>query len=285
MNRHLASLVFTAVLSASACNAIALDIKLADIVGSGNGTGTGTVGHGIDPSNGSTTPPPMFTITQPNNTNSYHSTSVNFVDGVFIPDGGAGTVTLDSAGHTYAGFPNTDSRSWDMIKDGPFQNGGTSLSGVNYSSGGHSMIGFQANKGITFDLQQIEAQHPGLSNVSFTAVAGLTHFGNGFPFGTADWWVFVDGVLAQSGPLSPGGVGFSINVPLTSANQFLTLVSTDGGDGFNIDQIIFGDPVVHLQIVPEPSTITLGVIGLYWLVAMTRRFPGRAKGIVSKMAH
>ena len=255
-----------------------LDISLADIVGGGNGTGTGTVGHGIDPSAGSTTPPPMFTITQPDNTNSYHSSSVNFVDGVFIPDGGSGAVTLDSAGHTYSGFPDTDSHSWDTIKDGPFQNGGTSLSGVNYTFSGHSMIGFQANKGITFNLQQIEAQHAGLTNISFTAVAGLTHFASGLPFGTADWWVFVDGVLVQSERLSPGGVGFSIDLALTPANQFLTLVSTDGGDGFNIDQIIFGDPVLHLQSVPEPSSLFLaafGVVGMGLLAWCRRRYQSR----------
>jgi hypothetical protein len=277
MSRYNLWALTIAIVCGYTCEARALDIKLADVVGGGNGTGTGTVGHGIDPSNGSTTPPPMFTINQTNNTNSYHLSSVNFVDGVFIPDGGAGAVTLDSAGHSYSGFPNTGSQSWDMIKDGPFQNGGNSLGGVNYASGGHSMIGFQANKGITFDLLEIAAQHPGLSPVSFTAVAGLTHFSSGLPYGTADWWVFVDGVLVQNTSLSPGGVGYSINVALTSNSHFLTLVSTDGGDGFDIDQIIFGDPIVHLQSVPEPSSATLGAVGLFGLVAMVRRFRRNAR--------
>jgi NPCBM/NEW2 domain len=268
MHRHLCLGVLAVVSCVCASTASALDIKLADIVGGGNGTGTGTVGNGIDPSTGGTAPPPMFQISQPNDTNSYHSSVVNFVDGVFIPDGGAGSVTLDSAGHGYAGFPNTDSLSWDRIKDGPFQNGGVSLSGVDYSSGSHAMIGFHANKGITFDLLEIAAAHPGMYASSFTAVAGITHQVGGFA--VADWWVFVDGVLHQSQLNTPGGVGIAINVPLNGANQFLTLVSTDAGDGFLSDQIIFGDPVLHLQ-VPEPSTITLAACGLMALTGLARR--------------
>lgn len=255
-----------------ACEALALDIHLADIVGGGNGTGTGTVGNGIDPSTGGTAPPAQFQISQPNDTNSYHSSAVNFVDGVFIPDGGAGSVTLDSAGHGYSGFPNTDSLSWDRIMDGPFQNGGTSLSGVNYASGSHSMIGFHANKGITFDLQQIAAAHPGLSIANFTAIAGMTHQAGGF--GTSDWWVFVDGTLKQSQTNTPGGVGFAVNVAFAETDHFLTLVSTDAGDNFLVDQIMFGDPTLHL--VPEPSAIALGGLSLLALVGTSRRF-GRRK--------
>ena len=250
-------------------NANAVIIDLADIVGGGDGTGTGTLGNGIDPSTGGTAPPALFQITQTDNTNSYHSSSVNFVDGVFIPDGGAGSVTLDSAGHTYSGFPNTDSNSWDRIEYGPNQNSGTILNGVNYNSGTHSMIGLHANKGITFDLQEIIAAHPGLPFITFSAVAGITHVGGGS--GTADWWVFVDGVLKQSQTNTPAGTGFAINVPLTTGNQFLTLVATDFGDGFLVDQIIFGDPRLNLQAVPEPSAIALSMAGLLALASMSRR--------------
>jgi hypothetical protein len=274
MKRHLWIGFGAAVLAlAFACEALALDIRLADIVGGGNGTGTGTVGHGIDPSTGGTTPPAFFEISQPNNTNSYHPSSVGFVNGVFIPDGGAGAVTLDSVGHTYSSFPNTDSKSWDMIMDGPNQNSGTALTGIDYNSGSHSMIGFHANKGITFDLQQIAAAHPGLPIANLTAVAGMTHESGGF--GTSDWWVFVDGILKQSQANTPGGVGFPVNVPLTPTDHFLTLVSTDAGDNFLLDQIIFGDPTLHL--VPEPSAIALGGLCLLALAATSRRF-GRRRG-------
>jgi hypothetical protein len=247
-------------------NRAATIISLADIVGGGNGSGTGTSGHGINPSTGSTANPAQFQISQPNDINVYNSTSVNFVNGVFIPDGGAGTVTLDSAGHTYSSFPNTDGNSWDLIKDGPFQNGGSVLSGTDYNGGTHKMIGFQANKGITFDLQQIEAANPGFDIGSFTGVFGMTHISGGF--GTADWWVFVDGVLATSQLNVSGGVGTAVSVPLTSSNHYLTLFSTDHGDGNNVDQIIIGDPLV--RSVPEPSTMLLLGSGAV-LLSLARR--------------
>jgi hypothetical protein len=245
-------------------------VNLADIVGGGNGLGTGTLGHGIDPSTGGTAPPALFQISQPNNTNAFHSSTVNFVNGVFIPDGGAASVTLDSAGHAYSGFPNTDSNSWDLIKDGPNQNSGTTLNSVDYNSGSNSMIGLHANKGISFDLQQIEAANPTLSLNYFTAFAGMSHFAPGFGYGTADWWVFVDGVLKQSEVNTPGGVGFAIAVPITSADHFLTLVSTDHGDVFLNDQVIFGNP--QLQTVPEPSAFVLSGLGALGILAVARRY-------------
>ena len=258
-----------AILLTTPLPAAALEIKLADIVGGGDGSGTGTPGSGIDPSNGGTTFPGMFQISQTNDTDSYHSSIVNFVDGVFIPDGGAGSVTLDSAGHSFGAFPNTDSLSWDLIRDGANQNSGTVLDGVNYASGVHTLLGLHANKGITFDLQAIAAANPGFVSDRFTGVAGLSHIAGGY--GTADWWVFVDGVLAQSQANSPGGVGFGIDVPLTSASQFLTLVSTNAGDDFLVDQIIFGDPVLHLTAVPEPGSFVLAACGCAILGVVRRR--------------
>lgn len=250
-----------------------ISIKLADIVGGGNGTGTGTLGNGFDPSSGSTTFPGFYQITQTDNTNSYHSTTSALVNGVFIPDGGAGAVTLDSAGHTFSAFPNTDSTSWDMVRDGPNQNSGTTLGATNYTSGSHSMIGLHANKGITFDLFAIEAAHPGMSATSFTGVAGMTHEVGGY--GTADYWVFVDGTLKASQIDMPGGVGTAINVGLTNSNHYLTLVSTDDGDGFNLDQVMFGDPIVTLQPVPEPSAVILLAIGALGFTGIQRRRAGR----------
>jgi hypothetical protein len=108
------------------------------------------------------------------------------------------------------------------------------------------MIGFHANKGITFDLDEIAAANPGFDPGRFTAVAGMTHQGG--DYGTGDWWVFVDGVLKQSRTNAVGGVGSLVNVTLYATDRFLTLVSTDSGDGFSIDQIMFGDPLLHARL-------------------------------------
>ena len=46
----------------------------------------------------------------------YHRVeSLGFVDGVFIPDGRGGPVQVDSAGHAFAGFPNTANRTSECL--------------------------------------------------------------------------------------------------------------------------------------------------------------------------
>ena len=60
-------------------------------------------------------------------------------------------------------------------------------------------------------------------------------------------WVFVDGRLrfsrkdfnAEDGPLS-------IDVPLTPADRFLTLATTDAGNTANFDWTMFGDPRLEI---------------------------------------
>jgi hypothetical protein len=239
-----------------------IDLQLADIVGGGNGTGTGVHGAGINPLTGSTTPPPSFSISQPNNTNAYHLVTHPFIDGVFIPDGGAPATTLDSAGHTFAGFPNTISQSWDMIKYGPNSSSGFTLNSINYDLAPNNMIGMHANKGITFDLDAMELAHPGYVADHFTAVAGMSRVSGAY--GTSDFWVFLDGVLQTSQVNTTGGVGFLIDLNLNPNSRFLTLVSTDNGNDATRDQIIFGNPVVTLTapaVVPEPSAVILLAIG------------------------
>jgi hypothetical protein len=66
-------------------------------------------------------------------------------------------------------------------------------------------------KTVTFDLFAIEAADPSMTATSFTGMAGLTHQRGGF--GTADFWVFVDGPIMQSRINTPGGVGNPINAP------------------------------------------------------------------------
>ena len=129
-----------------------ISIKLADIVGGGNGTGTGTFGDGIDPSNGTTTFPGFYTITQTNNTNSYHPTTMPFVNGVFIPDGKVGAIGCRTpAGDNISRISNTDSQSWDLIRDGPNQNSGTTfLKATDYTSGSTHAIGLHRQQGHHF---------------------------------------------------------------------------------------------------------------------------------------
>lgn len=256
-----------------------VELQLADIVGGGDGTGTGVNGAGINPLDGSTTPLGVFTYTQTNDSSVYHPVVHPFIDGVFIPDGGAGPNILDSAGHTFGAFPNTDSNSWDVIRYGTNQNSGNQLNFINYNAAPNNMIGLHANKGITFDLDAMELAHAGLTATHFSAVAGMTRFGGGMSggFGTADFWVFLDGVLQTSQVNATGGVGYLIDLNLNPNSRFLTLVSTDHGDDFLVDQVIFGNAVVTLQAVPEPSAVILLLIGGLCLIGKWQLSNGRLK--------
>ena len=98
-----------------------------------------------------------------------------FVDGVFVPKGGNAAVQLDSAGHTFAEFNNSEDRT-----GGPLWAGGkvrlfpplpppneniryipAVLGGVDYSLPPHGLLFMHANKGITFDLEAIRRANPG----------------------------------------------------------------------------------------------------------------------------
>ncbi len=186
-----------------------------------------------------------------------------YIDGVFIPDGGDGPVALDSAGHAYWNFPDTEGAS-----HGPVWSGGkffarldrlravrTTLGGVDYGTDDRSVIGMHANKGITFDLDAIRLANPAWSITRFHAVAGNTETAQAIDADAAtknppaaDVWVFVDGRerFSQTKIRAEHGA-FEIDVPITDQNRFLTLVATDSGNRLAHDWIIFGDPSLDMQ--------------------------------------
>ena len=102
------------------------------------------------------------------------------IDGVFIVHGGRGPVQLDSAGHSFAGFPHNDGRTANMIQAvgttparprawfTAKQNNLPQLGGVDYSSIGHGILAIRSNKGITFDLAAVR----GASRLSCAVVRG-----------------------------------------------------------------------------------------------------------------
>ena len=130
------------------------------------------------------------------------------------------------------------------------------------------MIGLHANAGITFDLAAVRnAVRPkadqktqdssnkptdlGSSVVEyqFSCVVG---YGGRTVDPSAEFRVYLDGELKSTGRLGRNDTtNLSIKLPATSS--FLTLLSTDGGNGYGHDQISFGDP--RLTIL-TPTTIT-----------------------------
>jgi len=214
---------------------------LADIVGGGNGFGSGTYRNGIDTRSakvqtrnfgklGNVTP------------NKYSTSPFDFIDGVFVPDGkeGSAKIPISSTGITISGMPTTSGQAWDMIRNGPVASQHSNeLDGTDFTKQGHSLLGLHANAGITFDLNAIR------SASNWNEMRLLTKLGYfGADDGSyADAWIFVDAekVIEQRGlKRSMGLQPIELKIPATA--RFLTFISTDGGNGFGMDQIGFGDP-------------------------------------------
>ena len=241
-------------------------LDLADIVGGGNGFGSGKKGLGIDARTGKVQERPFGDLgnVKPGN---YASCDYPFVDGVFVPANGQ--TRISSTGLSAHSLPENSGKAWDMIRHGPVSSQySTTLGTTDYNSAGHSMIGLHANAGITFDIAAIRnAGHPKdgkqTSNSSklpidadpsaidynFSAVAG---YGGRTVEPSAEFRVYLDGELKSTARLGRNDTtNFSIEIPPTS--RFLTLISTDGGNGYGHDQISFGDPRLTMA---TPASLT-----------------------------
>ncbi len=235
-------------------------IDLVDVVAGGNGF-TGRRNAGIDLTNGELLPelpkPALSADEYKKGDGKYHRVrALPMVDGVFIPDGSKGPVQTDSAGNTFEWFPETsnvtDGGIWVggvMHADPPFQDIPATVGGIDYSSAGHGALYLHSNRGITFNLDAIRQANPGYQIRCFRSVAGNTEVLSEKNRGSAmaDFWVLVDGkaryrrrqINAMSGD-------FRIEIPIAEKDRFLTLASTDGGDGIMWDWILFGDPKLEM---------------------------------------
>ena len=216
-------------------------LDLADIVGGGNGLGTGKSRQGIDARSGKVQTRDFGALGNVK-TNQFSRSEFDFIDGVFIPDGqnGKATIPVSSTGVAITGLPTTSGNAWDMIRNGPVASQHSpELDGIDFTSDGHSLIGLHANAGITFDLDAIR-QATGNGEMRFTAKLG--YFGAEGAF-RADAWIFVDGQTAGQYRNLNRKTGLKdIDLAIPETARFLTLVSTDGGNGYSHDQVGFGDP-------------------------------------------
>ena len=135
-----------------------------------------------------------------------------------------------------------------MIRNGPVASQfSTSWGGVDYNKPGRSMIGLHANAGITFDLGAIR-EATGIEEMRFNSVAG---YGGRTTTPSAEFRVLLDGTLMAHKRLGRKDAA-PIDFEIPKDIRFLTLISTDGGNGYSHDQISFGDP----RLVPSnPPTL------------------------------
>lgn len=240
-------------------------VDLADIVGGGNGLGTGRIGFGIEPVKGalSAYEIPGEAIRQ--GTGDYVPiTSDGLLDGIFVPDGGRGPVQVSSRGHTFDTCPDTEGVFWM-----PAMNGGSFAHYPGASQGllrlgekecgtsSRPAIFLHSNLGITFDLNAIRRMIPSAELKEFRAVCGISDSGPQRS-ACADFWVLTDGKVRFSQTGTGPSEIYSICVPIAKEDQYLTLMSTDGGRGtcltvdgipypIDSDWCVFAEPVLTLQ--------------------------------------
>jgi hypothetical protein len=218
-------------------------LGLADIVGGGNGTGNGTKGHGLDPRSAKVQTR-YFGALGNVVTNKFNPSHFDFVDGVFIPDGkgGSAKIPVSSTGLTVTGLPKTSGKAWDMIRNGPVASQhSTKLGGINFKDANRSLLGIHANAGITFSL---DAFRKALSQAELRFTAQVGYFGVGTN-SRASAWVVIDGKIKESFKKITRTDGLqTIDLAISADSQFLTLISTDGENGYSMDQVGFGNPVI-----------------------------------------
>jgi hypothetical protein len=240
-------------------------LDLVDVVAGGNGF-SGRSNRGIDPCTGKChddfLKPVLRVEDYGRGDRKYHRvTDRPGIDGVFIPDGSQGVLVVDSVGHTFGDFPPTSNETSGYIwgggviqMDPPFKTIHTILDGVDYATSDHRVLYLASNQGITFDLDALRRANPDCTIARFCSAAGNVETASEKGDAVyADIWVLVDGqVRFRRREISSLNGAFSITIPLTKNDHFLTLATTDGGNGIFWDQIIYGDPRLELTVV-EPT--------------------------------
>ena len=231
---------------------------LVDVVAGGDGF-SGKRGRGINPTTGRAVgePPRGERLSLVDDGRYHRVETMPMVDGVFVPYGPTGRVQVDSAGHGFTGFLTTSGQTRDYIWAGgaipttyprPVN---TILSDIDYARPGHGVLSVPSNNGITFNLDAIRQANPGFTLRCFRAEAGDTEIfsraGDSTipPISGYSLMARCDSVADRSGAPT---ARIHVVVPIAEKDRFLSLATTDGGDGVDYDWIIFGDP--KLEFVP-----------------------------------
>lgn len=239
-------------------------LDLADIVGGGNGLGSGKLGQCIDPQSGKLTPD--IPLARVKRTVPYMTTpELNYIDGIFIPDGSNGPIQITSEGHLYA-CPVTMGECYYGIFNGsvlPLKTGdrgyidhALQFRGTVFGTPERPALTLHSNLGITFDLDEIRKSLPAGGYIkTFTAECGI---GEG-PEGStrvndySSFYVLIDGVEQFNAvDMDYQSDMKSINLEITENNRFLTLLTTDGKDkSLHLGWAFFADPRLHIELAQQ----------------------------------
>lgn len=215
------------------------ELSLADIVGGGNGFGKIRSLIGLDPGTGQYSPIDWQRRSAEHNYSLVPDSE--FIDGVFVPDGGSeGSIIISSAKDTFQCPDTIGEYTYGItVYAGDIEKLHDSIPLVSIPQAvfdGHPYLNdeimmIHSNAGITFDLEAIRQSLPGLALTHFKAFGGITeslrNTKTGLP--EADFWLVVDGQIRyekKALTIEDGRVSF--DVELSRGDRFLTLIVADG---------------------------------------------------------
>ena len=179
---------------------------------------------------------PYFNDNIVTDNNYYTFKDSKYIDGVFVPDGGNGLVTISSTGLTF-NCPNTSGKYTHNIcifQGGLNRDKSTILppvfNGKDYESLSVPVLLLHSNSGITIDLLEVRENNPEYIISKFTAMGGITEAVIGAEGDEADVsvWVLVDGEVRYENKLIDVNDGIiDFDIELTNQDRFLTLIVSD----------------------------------------------------------
>ena len=233
-------------------------INIADIVGGGNGFGTGKIGDGIAFDGHFTNDAKKYTEFQ--SRGEYISViQSDYIDGVFIPDGEFANV-VSSLGSKFTDFQDTSGLAIVPILNGTSaQKGSPNYGNLKLNSRGfgtrdNPAVILHPNAGITFDLDKLRADLPPMITIAaFKSQCGISETvleQGSLKNPKSRFWILLDGkqVFASRGDMSVG-IAKYISFPIKDNQRFLTLATTDGGDGTETDWCMFAEPRLVLESI------------------------------------
>ncbi|MBI1368555.1 MAG: hypothetical protein GC162_07855 [Planctomycetes bacterium] len=237
-------------------------VSLVDLVAGGDGSDAvnGPAHGGINPLNGAR----VSTFGEVNGRGSGRYLLVvesPCIDGVFVPTASDKGMIIDSMGGRFMLPTKTDNNALGAIwarkpRLGDARSGDWLQSIAHpspISPQGAGLIGMHANAGITFDLAAMRELNPGWDLAEFTATVANVENVNGIHPQTkqhvsADVFVLVDGQSRFEARDFNSARGVTpIHVTLSPDARYLTLIASDGGNGYAYDWLVFGDALIDLQ--------------------------------------
>jgi ferric-dicitrate binding protein FerR (iron transport regulator) len=228
-----------------------LALDLLDLLAGGNGTGS-TAGVGIDAATGRTRETRAVAI-RLGNRQFVRVNDQAVIDGCFIP---GGRMPVDSAGHLFT-FPTTSLVSYGLIWAGPNIPwlGELPIATTLPNDAGHAttrVLVMHSNNGVTLNLDAIRALHSPGTITGFRARVGNSYRPaqpDALPARSlASVHVIVDGIARfENRAFVNADPPIEVTCTLSENDHFLTLATTDGGDGSSCDWVLWTHPelVVH----------------------------------------